>query len=91
MSKTFIKSICATAFAAALVVGLPTSASAEVGFGKPGEAVNLVIGYPAVLYGIVVWRCHQWQRSMEEAFAERFNGEVRNRPSGFGDRRQAAR
>jgi NitT/TauT family transport system substrate-binding protein len=67
MSKTFIKSICATAFAAALVVGLPTSASAEVGFGKPGEAVNLVIGYQpyyteswsgVVINGKDLWKKH---------------------------------
>jgi len=45
MSKTFLKSICAAAAVAVISVGVSTPASAKVGFGKPGEAVNVVVGY----------------------------------------------
>jgi NitT/TauT family transport system substrate-binding protein len=45
MSKTFLKTFCAAAAAAVISVGVSAPASAKVGFGKPGEAVNLVIGY----------------------------------------------
>ena len=76
MSKTFIKSICATAFAAALVVGLPTSASAEVGFGKPGEAVNLVIGYQPYYTeswsGVVINGKDLWKKRLPKGSTAKF-------------------
>ena len=45
MYKSLFRALCATAAVAALTVGASAPASAKVGFGKPGEAVNLVIGY----------------------------------------------
>jgi len=45
MSRTFLKTICTSAAAAVLAVGLAPTASAKVGFGKPGEAVHVVVGY----------------------------------------------
>ena len=46
MSKTFLKTFCVAAAAAAVIsFGASAPATAKVGFGKPGEAVDLVIGY----------------------------------------------
>lgn len=45
MYKTFVKTLCASAVAVAMTAGVSAPASAKVGFGKPGEPVNLVIGY----------------------------------------------
>jgi len=65
MSKTFLKSICAAAAVAVISVGVSTPASAKVGFGKPGEAVNVVVGYQpyyteswsgVVLNGKKIWK-----------------------------------
>jgi len=65
MSKTFLKTICVAAAAAVVSVGISTPATAKVGFGKPGEAVNLVIGYQpyyteswsgVVIHGKSLWK-----------------------------------
>lgn len=45
MRTGVLKSVVLSAAVAATAVGLSMSASAEVGFGKPGEPVKLVIGY----------------------------------------------
>jgi NitT/TauT family transport system substrate-binding protein len=67
MSKTFLKTFCAAAAAAVISVGVSAPASAKVGFGKPGEAVNLVIGYQpyyteswsgVVINGKDIWKKH---------------------------------
>jgi NitT/TauT family transport system substrate-binding protein len=67
MSKTFLKTFCAAAAAAVISVGVSAPASAKVGFGKPGEAVNLVIGYQpyyteswsgVVINGKNIWKKH---------------------------------
>lgn len=67
MSKTICKTICAVAFAAIITAGISTPASAKVGFGKPGEAVNVVVGYQpyyteswsgVVINGKNVWKKH---------------------------------
>ena len=65
MSKTFLKTICVAAAAAVVSVGISTPATAKVGFGKPGEAVNVVVGYQpyyteswsgVVLNGKKIWK-----------------------------------
>ena len=67
MSRTFLKTICASAAAAVLAVGLAPTASAKVGFGKPGEAVHVVVGYQPyytggwsgmVVNGLGLWKKH---------------------------------
>jgi len=68
MSKIFLKTFCAAAAAAAVIsVGVSAPATAKVGFGKPGEAVNLVIGYQpyyteswsgVVINGKNIWKNH---------------------------------
>jgi len=45
MTTTALKLVGVTVSAAALAFGLSTAASAAVGFGKPGETVDLVVGY----------------------------------------------
>ena len=45
MNRLLTKTIKASVGAAMLTFGLASTSSAEVGFGKPGEPVNLVIGY----------------------------------------------
>jgi NitT/TauT family transport system substrate-binding protein len=66
MTKTFKSNVLLPA-AAAMAVGFAAPALAEVGFGKPGEAVNLVIGYQpyyteswsgVVINGQSLWKKH---------------------------------
>ena len=45
MRRGALKSLVLSAAVAAAAAGLSAPASSEVGFGKPGEAVDLVIGY----------------------------------------------
>jgi NitT/TauT family transport system substrate-binding protein len=67
MYKNLIKTLSATAAVALITVGATAPVSAKVGFGKPGEAVNLVIGYQpyyteswsgVVLNGKNMWKKH---------------------------------
>ena len=67
MYKKLLKTFCAVAAVAALTVGASAPASAKVGFGKPGESVDLVIGYQpyyteswsgVVLNGKQMWKKH---------------------------------
>ena len=67
MNDLLSKTIKASVGAAILAFGLTSTASAEVGFGKPGEPVNLVIGYQpyyteswsgVVINGKDLWKKH---------------------------------
>jgi NitT/TauT family transport system substrate-binding protein len=67
MNELLSKTIKASVGAAILAFGLTSTASAEVGFGKPGEPVNLVIGYQpyyteswsgVVINGKDLWKKH---------------------------------
>jgi NitT/TauT family transport system substrate-binding protein len=67
MYKNLIKTLGATAAVALLTVGATAPVSAKVGFGKPGEKVDLVIGYQpyyteswsgVVLNGKNMWKKH---------------------------------
>jgi NitT/TauT family transport system substrate-binding protein len=66
MRKDFKSNVLLTA-AATMALGFTAPAMAEVGFGKPGEAVNLVIGYQpyyteswsgVVINGKNLWKKH---------------------------------
>ena len=70
MRKDFKSNVLLTA-AATMALGFTAPAMAEVGFGKPGEAVNLVIGYQpyyteswsgVVINGKNLWKKHQWEK-----------------------------
>jgi NitT/TauT family transport system substrate-binding protein len=67
MSKTILRTAVASAAAAVAAVGLSVPASADVGFGKPGDPVELVVGYQpyyteswsgVVINGQELWKKH---------------------------------
>ena len=67
MPRTNLKTIVAWAAGAVATVGLSIPASAEVGFGKPGEPVHVVVGYQpyyteswsgVVINGKELWKKH---------------------------------
>ena len=67
MYKNLIKTLGASAAVALITFGATAPATAKVGFGKPGEPVNLVIGYQpyyteswsgVVLNGKQMWKKH---------------------------------
>ena len=67
MPRTNLKTIVAWAAGAVATVGLSIPASAEVGFGKPGEPVHVVVGYQpyyteswsgVVVNGKELWKKH---------------------------------
>lgn len=78
MSNTILKTICAGAAVAAAVftVGISTPASAKVGFGKPGEAVHLVIGYQPYYTeswsGVVVNSKNLWKKHLPKGSTAKF-------------------
>jgi len=76
MYKTFLRALCASAAAAVLTVGAPVPASAKVGFGKPGEAVNLVIGYQPYYTeswsGVVVNSKSLWKKHLPKGSTAKF-------------------
>jgi len=64
---TFVKFIFSSAMAVVVSLGIFSTASAKVGFGKPGEKVDLVIGYQpyyteswsgVVINGQSLWKKH---------------------------------
>ena len=77
MSRTFLKTICASAAAAVLAVGLAPTASAKVGFGKPGEAVNLVVGYQPYYTeswsGVVINGQQSWKKHLPKGSTVKFD------------------
>ena len=67
MIRTVLRATCACAAIAIFANGIAPTASAKVGFGKPGDAVNLVIGYQpyytggwsgVVIKGQELWKKH---------------------------------
>jgi len=76
MSKTFLKTICVAAAAAVVSVGISTPATAKVGFGKPGEAVNLVIGYQPYYTeswsGVVIHGKNLWKNRLPKGSTAKF-------------------
>ena len=76
MSRTFLKTICASAAAAVLAVGLAPTASAKVGFGKPGEAVHVVIGYQPYYTGgwsgVVIKGQELWKKHLPKGSTAKF-------------------
>ena len=77
MSRTFLKTICTSAAAAVLAVGLAPTASAKVGFGKPGEAVNLVVGYQPYYTeswsGVVINGQKSWKKHLPKGSKVKFD------------------
>ena len=77
MSRTFLKTICTSAAAAVLAVGLAPTASAKVGFGKPGEAVHVVVGYQPYYTqswsGVVINGKQIWKKYLPKGSTAKFD------------------
>ena len=77
MSKTFLKTICTSAAVAVLAVGLAPTASAKVGFGKPGEAVHVVVGYQPYYTqswsGVVINGKQIWKKYLPKGSTAKFD------------------
>ena len=77
MSRMFLKTICASAAAAVLAVGLAPTASAKVGFGKPGEAVHVVVGYQPYYTqswsGVVINGKQIWKKYLPKGSTAKFD------------------
>jgi len=77
MSKTIFKTICAAAAAAVITVGVSTPAPAKVGFGKPGEAVNVVVGYQPYYTeswsGVVINGKSIWKKYLPKGSSVKFD------------------
>jgi NitT/TauT family transport system substrate-binding protein len=73
----FLKTICASAAAAVLAVGLAPTASAKVGFGKPGEAVHVVVGYQPYYTqswsGVVINGKQIWKKYLPKGSTAKFD------------------
>jgi len=76
MNKILSKTISASAGAAILTFGLASIASAEVGFGKPGEPVELVIGYQPYYTeswsGVVINGKNLWKKHLPKGSSAKF-------------------
>ncbi|MDA0306493.1 MAG: ABC transporter substrate-binding protein [Proteobacteria bacterium] len=76
MYKTFGKALCASAVAVALTAGVSAPASAKVGFGKPGEAVHLVVGYQPYYTeswsGVVINGKNLWKNRLPKGSTAKF-------------------
>jgi NitT/TauT family transport system substrate-binding protein len=76
MNKLLVKTIKASVSAAILTFGLASTASAEVGFGKPGEPVNLVIGYQPYYTeswsGVVINGKDLWKKYLPKGSTAKF-------------------
>jgi NitT/TauT family transport system substrate-binding protein len=76
MNKVLSKTISASVGAAILTFGLASTASAEVGFGKPGEPVNLVIGYQPYYTeswsGVVINGQNLWKKHLPKGSTAKF-------------------
>ena len=77
MSKTFLKTICTSAAVAVLAVGLAPTASAKVGFGTPGEAVHVVVGYQPYYTqswsGVVINGKQIWKKYLPKGSTAKFD------------------
>ncbi|MCH8999208.1 MAG: nitrate ABC transporter substrate-binding protein, partial [Proteobacteria bacterium] len=77
MSTTALKFVGVTVSAAVLTFGLSTGASAEVGFGKPGEAVKLVVGYQPYYTqswsGVVINGKQIWKKYLPKGSTAQFD------------------
>ena len=77
MSRTFLKTICTSAAVAVLAVGLAPTASAKVGFGKPGEAVHVVVGYQPYYTqswsGVVINGKQIWKKYLPKGSTAKFD------------------
>jgi NitT/TauT family transport system substrate-binding protein len=76
MNKVLSKTISASVGAAILTFGLASTASAEVGFGKPGEPVELVIGYQPYYTeswsGVVINGQDLWKKHLPKGSSAKF-------------------
>jgi NitT/TauT family transport system substrate-binding protein len=76
MKKVLIKTISASVGAAILSFGVTTAASAKVGFGKPGEPVELVIGYQPYYTeswsGVVINGQNLWKKHLPKGSSAKF-------------------
>jgi NitT/TauT family transport system substrate-binding protein len=76
MNKLLSKTITASVGAAILAFGLTSTASAEVGFGKPGEPVKLVIGYQPYYTeswsGVVINGKNLWKKHLPKGSSAKF-------------------
>ena len=76
MNKVLSKTISASVGAAILTFGLASTASAEVGFGKPGEPVELVIGYQPYYTeswsGVVINGKNLWKKHLPKGSSAKF-------------------
>ena len=71
-----LKSLVLSTAVAATAAGLPATVSADVGFGKPGEAVDLVIGYQPYYTeswsGVVINGQELWKKYLPEGSTAKF-------------------
>jgi len=76
MNKVLSKTISASIGAALLTFGLASTASAEVGFGKPGEPVKLVVGYQPYYTeswsGVVINGKNLWKKYLPKGSSVKF-------------------
>jgi len=76
MNKVLSKTISASIGAAILTFGLASTVSAEVGFGKPGEPVELVIGYQPYYTeswsGVVINGQDLWKKHLPKGSSAKF-------------------
>ena len=76
MNRLLTKTIKASVVAAMLTFGLASTSSAEVGFGKPGEPVNLVIGYQPYYTeswsGVVINGKDLWKKYLPKGSTAKF-------------------
>jgi NitT/TauT family transport system substrate-binding protein len=76
MNKLLSKTITASVGAAILAFGLTSTVSAEVGFGKPGEPVKLVIGYQPYYTeswsGVVINGKDLWKKHLPKGSSAKF-------------------
>jgi NitT/TauT family transport system substrate-binding protein len=76
MNKVLSKTISASVGAAILTFGLASAATAEVGFGKPGEPVDLVIGYQPYYTeswsGVVINGQNLWKKHLPKGSSAKF-------------------
>ncbi len=76
MNKVLSKMISASIGAAILTFGLASTASAKVGFGKPGEPVKLVVGYQPYYTeswsGVVINGKDIWKKYLPKGSSVRF-------------------
>lgn len=68
---------CAFTLLSCVALGAPTATFAEVGFGKPGEAVNLVIGYQPYYTGswsgVVINGKSMWKKYLPKGSTVKFD------------------